>query len=312
MALARAPVHTKIWPARRPVPDECYPNLCLLQSPPPSFPASRGSTDYQKPRRFRQEETVQSNLLTNLLQNAGSKPIAGLADAMPVRSVYRYQDLQQQNLSLLTAPPSVGPYIPVDLSVPIQPQKRAATIYEELGSPDALLLPPQQTPPPASMRMDAGLRFTIRRLPAGIDWIIPQVKALMAAPSLLSSIPNLLYTTATGVKTYDTSTNFSGGSTYALSPAADAGISLNTANGLLTIDTGVATIAVHGPYTVTATNGNGSTPSNTFTITIQAAGTPEYHVDGPRVTKATISGQNIYGVSGSHVTRDPPESEDES
>jgi len=132
--------------------------------------------------------------------------------------------------------------------------------------------------------------------------------ALLAPPTFVAGLSNISYNKNNGVQTYNTSVAFIGNVTsYSISPGLDAGMSFNTSTGVISTDTGVATVATHGPYTITATNGNGSTSSNAFTISI---GSGNYHVDGPRVTLSTTALSATYGVSGPDTTRDKPNSED--
>lgn len=61
-------------------------------------------------------------------------------------------------------------------------------------------------------------------------------------------------------------TGESGANPFAISPAVEAGWSFNTATGRLTIDTDDEN--TFGPYTVTVSNVNGSTPLNGFTVKV--------------------------------------------
>jgi hypothetical protein len=130
---------------------------------------------------------------------------------------------------------------------------------------------------------------------------------LLSKPIQTAIIPNLNYRINSGIQLYNTGSAFTSATSYAISPAPDAGISFNTATGVITTDTGVAVAGSHGPYTITATNSNGSTVSNAFTVII---GVGDYCVDGPRLIESTTALGTTYTVSGPRVTRDAPESKD--
>jgi hypothetical protein len=89
-----------------------------------------------------------------------------------------------------------------------------------------------------------------------------------AAPVLLGNIPNLRERQNTGTHQLDTSQYFASGTTYAIAPAIEAGWSFDTNTGLLTIDTDA--VGTFGTYVVTATNANGDTPSNAFSVEVYA------------------------------------------
>lgn len=202
------------------------------------------------------------------------------------------------------------PIIPPDLASPVRSAVRLSSLYEAQGTLLTTLLsaPALQ---PAGSSLDTGysaivIRYAVRRLPPTVEWIEPQ-RVLLSKPIITASIPNLSYSASSGIQTYNAGSAFSGATSYSIAPAPDAGITFNTANGVITTDTGVASVATHGPYTITATNPNGSVVSNAFTISITAG---NYHVDGPRVIESTTSLGATYTVSGPHVTRDAPESKD--
>lgn len=89
-----------------------------------------------------------------------------------------------------------------------------------------------------------------------------------APPVLLGQIPNLSAQFDSGTHQFDLSEYFANADTYAISPAVETGWSLDANTGILTIDTDDED--TFGPYTVTATNGNGDTDSNTFTVRVSA------------------------------------------
>lgn len=202
------------------------------------------------------------------------------------------------------------PVVPADISPPVRPAVRPSALYEAQGTLLPTLLFVQAVRPPGSS-LDVGYsvisaRFAVRRNPPAAEWIEPQ-RSLLSKPIVTASIPNLAYITNSGIQTYNASTAFSGATSYSIAPAPDAGITFNTVSGVITTDTGVASVATHGPYTITATNANGSVASNAFTISVSAG---NYHVDGPRLTESTTSLGATYTVSGPHCTRDAPESKD--
>lgn len=85
-------------------------------------------------------------------------------------------------------------------------------------------------------------------------------------PTLLGQIPNLSAAYDSGTHQYDLSEYFANADTYAIDPAVETGWSFDTNTGILTIDTDVED--TFGPFTVTATNGNGDTDSNGFTVKV--------------------------------------------
>jgi hypothetical protein len=88
-------------------------------------------------------------------------------------------------------------------------------------------------------------------------------------PVLVGSIPNISETENTGTHQYDLSAYFLGADTYAIAPAVETGWSFDTGTGILEIDTDA--LGTFGPFIVTATNGNGDTPSNEFSVEVEAA-----------------------------------------
>jgi hypothetical protein len=87
-----------------------------------------------------------------------------------------------------------------------------------------------------------------------------------AAPVLQGSIPDFFERKDTGNHQYDLGAYFIGADSYAISPAVETGWNFNTSTGVLTIDTDA--IGLFGPFTVTATNAFGSTPSNAFDVEV--------------------------------------------
>lgn len=89
------------------------------------------------------------------------------------------------------------------------------------------------------------------------------------APILLDQIPNLSAAFNCGSHQFDLSAYFEGADTYAIDPALETGWSFDANTGILTIDTDVED--TFGPYTVTATNGQGDTESNAFTVKVSVS-----------------------------------------
>jgi hypothetical protein len=92
-----------------------------------------------------------------------------------------------------------------------------------------------------------------------------------SAPVLLGNIPNLRERQNSGSHQLDTGSYFSGATSYAIDPAVEAGWSFDTGTGLLTWDTDA--VATFGTYIVTATNAQGDTPSNAFSLEVYAVAT---------------------------------------
>ncbi len=92
----------------------------------------------------------------------------------------------------------------------------------------------------------------------------------VGSPVLVGTIPNIVHTYNTGTHSYALGAYFLGADSYAIAPAVETGWTFNTVTGELVIDTDA--VATFGPFTVTATNGNGDTPSNAFTVEVVAAG----------------------------------------
>jgi len=91
----------------------------------------------------------------------------------------------------------------------------------------------------------------------------------VTAPVFAGTIPDLEYDKDTGTHVTDTSTYFTGATSYSISPAVEAGWSFNTSTGVLTVDTDA--VDAFGPYTVTGTNSGGSDSSNAFNVTVSLA-----------------------------------------
>ena len=87
-----------------------------------------------------------------------------------------------------------------------------------------------------------------------------------SAPVLVSSIPSIVALSDSGEHEYDLGQYFSDATSYAIDPAVEAGWDFDTETGILTIDTDDED--TFGPYTVTASNDEGDTESNAFTVTV--------------------------------------------
>ncbi len=89
-------------------------------------------------------------------------------------------------------------------------------------------------------------------------------------PTFDGPIPNITRLFGSGPQAYSLGAlYFAGATSFAISPAIEAGWSFNTTNGTLTIDTDDADS--FGPFTITATNDNGTTDSNAFTVAVVEA-----------------------------------------
>lgn len=85
-------------------------------------------------------------------------------------------------------------------------------------------------------------------------------------PILDADIDDILLQINTGNHQFDLSVNFLGETSYAISPAVEAGWSFNTNTGVLVVDTDDADD--FGPYIVTASNSAGDVDSNAFSVSI--------------------------------------------
>jgi hypothetical protein len=86
------------------------------------------------------------------------------------------------------------------------------------------------------------------------------------APDFSGPIPDISKTQDTGTHTFELGAYFAGADSYAIDPAVETGWTFDTNTGQLVIDTDG--VGVFGPFTVTATNTNGDTPSNAFSVTV--------------------------------------------
>lgn len=88
------------------------------------------------------------------------------------------------------------------------------------------------------------------------------------APALIGGVGPLKLVKDRPERQFELALVFSGaGMSYSISPAVEAEASFNTSTGVLTWNP--LNAGTFGPYTVTATNANGSTDSDAFTVTVQ-------------------------------------------
>lgn len=113
-----------------------------------------------------------------------------------------------------------------------------------------------------------------------------------SAPVFQGTIDDIFQRQNTGTWTYDLSPYFLDADSYSISPALESGWSFDTNTGVLIIDTDA--IGLFGPFTVTATNANGSTPSNAFDVEIAVKNTSAGRPKKPRRRLLVeINGQDI-------------------
>lgn len=121
-----------------------------------------------------------------------------------------------------------------------------------------------------------------------------------ATPPAKVVYPQTTITAAVGQAiTADTPTVTGTVTSYAVSPALPAGLSLNTSTGAIS---GTPTaVAAQATYTITASNSAGST-SATIQVTVSSAVVPPSHLVYPQTTITATVGQaiisNIPGVTG--------------
>lgn len=92
---------------------------------------------------------------------------------------------------------------------------------------------------------------------------------LASAPIFTGSIPDKTETQNTGTHAYQLGVYFSLANSYSIAPPVQPGWSFDTTTAELDITTAV--LGAFGPFTITATNAAGSTPSNAFNVTVIAA-----------------------------------------
>jgi hypothetical protein len=106
------------------------------------------------------------------------------------------------------------------------------------------------------------------------------LEAADSAPTFQGTIQDIFERKDTGSHEYDLSPYFIGADTYAIAPALESGWSFDTNTGVLVIDTDA--IGQFGPYTVTASNAFGDTPSNAFDVEVAVKNTGAGRPKRPR------------------------------
>ncbi len=94
----------------------------------------------------------------------------------------------------------------------------------------------------------------------GVSWNI------LPPPLQLEQLPYLVAGYNTGTYTYALSAYFAGAASYSVSPALPSGFSLNTATGVLSINSAAQAAGTYGPFTFSATNSAGTINGNAVTI----------------------------------------------
>lgn len=102
--------------------------------------------------------------------------------------------------------------------------------------------------------------------PLGLAGFAKNARFIAPTVNLLGNIPSQSYTQNTGTQTLNTAAFFVNATSYAISPALPAGATFNTSTGVISWNTATVALGSYGPFTVTATNNMGSTPSNAFTL----------------------------------------------
>jgi hypothetical protein len=111
-------------------------------------------------------------------------------------------------------------------------------------------------------------------------------------PVFQGTIPDIFQRRDTGSHQYNLGAYFIGADSYSISPAVETGWSFDTNTGVLTIDTDA--IGLFGPFTVTATNAFGDTPSNAFDVEVAVKNTGAGRPKRPRRRLLVeINGQDI-------------------
>ena len=124
----------------------------------------------------------------------------------------------------------------------------------------------------------------------------------LAAPAFTLSSTSETKIVNNAISGYTISSTGGAIASYAISPAAPAGITFNTATGLLS-GTPTSTQSATN-YTITATNASGSATA-TFVLTIQSIGAPAFTISSIAETKtvnSSISGYSIASTGGTIVS----------
>jgi hypothetical protein len=101
-------------------------------------------------------------------------------------------------------------------------------------------------------------------------------------PSESEPFSNITIRANSGIYSFDLSVFFDLGISYSIS-ALDTGFTFDPVHGVLTVDSATASVATHGPITVTATNINGSTDGTPFTVELRTLAAPSGSYGGGRI-----------------------------
>lgn len=189
-----------------------------------------------------------------ILSNTGSAP-------PPKRAAYAWD---YPNLTVTTLTP------PAPLDLPLlavrsdwsAPQLKRPVVFDH--SPNVII----RLPVPQILRQESREQ---RKYQIQLD-VYPNLLSSVLAPQIppvfSGNIPNISQNQNTGQYNYNLATYFSGATSYSIAPALEPGWSFDVGTAILSIDTDA--VGVFGTFTVTATNANGSTPSNAFSVEVDA------------------------------------------
>lgn len=200
------------------------------------------------------------NLLTNTLAPTGAvqAPFNRLDWPNPVRKQGSLAHHFLEAISYYTP----APFVPIDYPNPTRKRR----VQQPDLVPNLVLNTLYVAPPVPFIRFDWQNPVLKRRVQTPFQFQSLGELTLIPPPVLLGQIPNIGASFDSGTHQYDLGFYFSGATSYSISPSVETGWNFNTSTGVLTIDTDDAN--TFGPYTVTATNANGSTPGNTFTVNV--------------------------------------------
>jgi hypothetical protein len=225
------------------------------ESPPPV------RLEFQNPviRRSVQQPQVLPNLLLGTLFTAPTTPriCSELQNPVIGRKPQQPQIFPNLVLGPLFAAPTT-PTIRSEFQNPVIARRvQQPEVFPNLGLNTLFAAPfrQQEWPNPTLPRRQ--LRPDIARMHFG---------QLAALPVALGALPNISAGYNTGTHQYELGDYFSGATSYAIAPAVEAGWTFNTGTGQLEIDTDAE--ATFGPYTITASNANGDTDSNAFSVKV--------------------------------------------
>lgn len=221
------------------------------------------------------------NLLTNTLAPAGAvqAPFCQLNWPNPVRTKGSLAHHFLETVTYYTPPP----IFPVDYQ---NPTCRRRVQQPDLV-PNLVLNTLYVAPPVPFIRFDWQNPVIRRKVQAPYQFQSLTQLTLVPPPVLLGLIPNISAAANSGTHQYDLGFYFSGATSYAIDPAVESGWSFDTGTGILEIDTDDED--TFGPYTVTATNAQGDTESNAFTVRVSAWDQAGY-VGGTAVSADAVMG----------------------